>query len=1311
MAAVINKSRVVHVAKPRFCEMLVEVLIPKSIRTNHTAATRRRIFAGDFRKIPLRAAAADRVCQHHSMASSHSSGSIAPATRQTTHEHDTGAHQSASGGTAGFATGIGDFVRRRSGMLALSGGLSALGAALGLLPYLFIYLITLELFVAARPDTGLILTLAGASVGVALLRGLVMTASTHVSHTAAYDILYDARIEVARKLGTLSLDYFNANNTGAIKKVLHEDIEQMEEGIAHIIPDAVAGIVTPVLTLIVLLTVDWRMALATVASIVVAVTVYVLMLKSSMTGMTRYQELVSRMNAAVIQYINGMKVIKAFAQTGNSFERLRVSIQEMTDFYNAFQLVMSGRYAVVLTLVRATLLTILPAGVYLLLTGGISLQVFVLFALLGIGFNRPVFQAFIGLSYAGHQVSVAAGRLAKVLAEASLPEPTTLRKPERMDVSFDAVTFSYQADQSVEVQSIAPVLNKVSLNIPQGTVTALVGPSGAGKTTMARLIPRFWDVTSGAIRIGGVDTRDIGSEHLMSLVSFVFQDVFLFNDTVAENIRIGKPDASDDEVIAAARAARCHDFITQELSDGYATQVGENGSRLSGGQRQRISIARAILKDAPIVVLDEATAFVDPENESQIQAALSALMQAGKTMIIVAHRLHSIVGADQIAVVNEGRIEAHGRHEALLRECPLYHEMWDAHTQAGRWVFAGGSASSTPIAAAAAEIEPPSGQRTALVNPYVGLSESDSLPIAVRKLGAGESALLRRGVIAKIAEGVFVALPNVFLFLVLLQALSDQPDAGQMWLFTALTVMCFGLQFVLNRISLGALLTLDTRIQHNLRIFLADYMRRLPMGFFTRRDVGTIDALFTTHLQFLESRMALDLILIAIVTPTLVFINALFIDWRMALTMAAGLPVALLAIRAVDHVFARVWRAQSDARTKANAQIVEYIQGIPVLRAFNLTGGRRQNFQRALDAYRLASVRTTTQISPATAAYIAAVEISFAALIVIGAMLHGNSMLSAERFLLVMILATGFYAPLLAMGDFLGVQRIAQNAIRNINAFIKTPTLPEPTQPRTARGFEVVFDRVSFDYGLVAADSNTSTDKEPVSVLNDVSFTVPERSVCALVGPSGSGKTTIVNLIARFWDVGSGQICVGGVDVREQHSDDLLARVSMVMQDVYLFNDTVRNNIRIGRPTATDDEITAAAQAAQCHAFIMAMPEGYDSIIGEGGSTLSGGQKQRISIARAILKDAPIILLDEATASVDPENEQLIQRAFEALAARKTLIIIAHRLTTIQKADQILVINHGRIEARGRHTELLARGGLYSQFWREREMSQQWRAV
>jgi ATP-binding cassette subfamily B protein len=1204
---------------------------------------------------------------------------------------------------------VGSAINRRRVQLALAGLLSIVGNAAGLLPFLVIYFIAVEILgkPLAAVDAAWLWTLTSIGLGSVLFKAVATGLALHVSHIAAYTILYDLRIALAEHMGRLPLGYFSTRTTGQVKKVIHEDVEQLEEGLAHMVPDLVGGLTTPILTAIVLFVVDWRLALATIALLPIAVAMYGWV--AARSGIAKYNEINGRINSAVIQYINGMKVLKTFLRADASFEKLQAVADEMRVYYNGPYASSVPTLAVIFAVVRANLLLIVPLGVILYLGGTLDITTFVLFLVMGMGFNRPIWMLFTSYSAAAWKVGEASKNIGALLAAVPLSEPTQPQTPRDASIVFDNVSFSYhndtvdtsQPDAAPLQRSDAQTLHGVSFTIPAGSVTALVGPSGAGKSTIAKLIPRFWDVNNGQIQLGGVDVRQVGTNQLMEHVSFVFQDVFLFNDTVYENIRVGNPHATEENIVGAAIDARCHDFV-MELEQGYQTPIGENGSRLSGGQRQRLSIARAILKDAPVVVLDEATAFLDPENEAQVQAALAALAAAGKTVVVVAHRLSTITEVDQILVVDGGRIVARGTHSDLLQQSPLYKDLWDAHIASEEWQLARNASTLTRSNAPTLEhsnaptlqrSNAPTLQRS---DAYADLNPNEHLMRTLLKLVPGQRRQFMRGIAWKVLDGMVSAWPAIIVFLILVELFQQPVNIERIWLYVSALFILFCGQIFFNYLAQREMLGVVAGMHYDLRLFLADYLRRLPLGFFTRRDTGTIDSLFTTNIMFLDVRFPTDMFISGLIAPSLLFVTMLFIDWRLALAAGIGVPVALLILRGAIRIFAEIWATLRIARTSANSRMVEYIQGISVIRAFNLAGSRMGQFERAMATYRDASMATTTRISPAMIGFMAALETGFAGLIAAGVWLFLDGSLNGITFLLMLFLGLSFYQPLMLLGELQSFQRIIENAVRNLNEFLKTPTLPEVQQGQHPADGSVVFDAVSFRY-------------DERLVLNNISFRIPAHGITALVGPSGSGKTTITSLLARFWDVSSGRVQVGGIDIREMDTATLQSQLTMVFQDVYLFNDTIRANIAMGKPEASDAEIEAAAKAACCHDFIVALPQGYETIVGEGGSTLSGGEKQRISIARALLKDAPIVMLDEATASVDPENEWLIQQAFDALAAQKTVIVIAHRLATLQRADQILVLEAGRLVQQGTHTELIAHDGLYQRFWQERKNAKQWK--
>ncbi|MCG7406324.1 ABC transporter ATP-binding protein/permease [Paenibacillus sp. ACRRX] len=557
---------------------------------------------------------------------------------------------------------------------------SVMSAALSLVPYLIVYQMTVALL-TPPVDTGAVWTMVWIALGAVVLRFGLLAASTIISHTAAYRILYSLRIQLTNKLASLSLGYFSDRTSGKLKKIIAEDVERIENFIAHHLPDFASSLFTPLFTVIVLFAMDWRLALAALIPIPLAFFMQSTMFRGQGERMKEYHQTLEVMNSTILEYVRAMPIIKSYRMTVQSFVRYQDSVNQYTSFWIRTSRRLAPVYALFMVMIETGLLFILPVGIWLYTSGDVSLEILLLFLILGVGFTVPIKQ----ISELGHMLKAnmeGVNRIEDILQEDEIKEPVNALIPQRHDLEFANVHFSYGKQQ---------VLHNVSFRAEEGTITAFVGPSGAGKTTAAQLIARFWDVSSGSICIGGVNLKDMKTEILMDRIAFVFQDVFMLNDSVLENIRLGRKEATDSEVYAAATAAQAHTFIT-ELPDGYRTVIGDGGMHLSGGERQRISIARAILKNAPILILDEATAFADPENEAHIQDALSELLP-GKTVVVIAHRLSTITDVDCIIVFEEGRIAGSGKHEELLQHCDTYRSLWKAYTAASVWVVGGKEAS------------------------------------------------------------------------------------------------------------------------------------------------------------------------------------------------------------------------------------------------------------------------------------------------------------------------------------------------------------------------------------------------------------------------------------------------------------------------------------------------------------------------------------------------------------------------------------------------------------------------------------------
>ena len=561
------------------------------------------------------------------------------------------------------------------GKMALSVFCAILSVAGEFIPFWAVYEILLAFINQNVTLNGILIWCLVGAAGY-LLRVACHGISTILAHISAYTILEGIRLKIADRLMKAPLGEVMGRRIGYLKNIIMDKVEDLEPPLAHMIPELTSNLLLPVAIFIWMLVIDWRMGLAVLISPVLAMIPMFFLMRNYNSQYAAYMEANNHVNSIIIEYVEGIEVVKAFNQSTSSYEKFVNAVQSFKEFTLAWFKSTWKSMNLMMAIMPTTLLGVLPVGLLLVQNGSISPAELAMGIILSLSIVGPLMKAttFINEAKSMEYAVEAANELLNLPV---LPDSGKIVSIPHNDIALKHVTFSYDGSEQNEV------LHDVNLELPEGSFTALVGPSGGGKSTIARLIARFWDVTGGSITIGGKNVKELSIRQLSELVSFVTQDNFLFNCSLKENIRLGNPNATDEEVYAAAKAACCDEFIVR-LDKGYDTPAGDAGKRLSGGEKQRIAIARAILKNAPIVILDEATAFTDPQNEDKIQKSIMALSK-GKTLLVIAHRLSTIQNADQIVVLKKGRIVDCGKQEELLKRCPLYADMWKAHIGAKNW--------------------------------------------------------------------------------------------------------------------------------------------------------------------------------------------------------------------------------------------------------------------------------------------------------------------------------------------------------------------------------------------------------------------------------------------------------------------------------------------------------------------------------------------------------------------------------------------------------------------------------------------------
>ena len=1121
-----------------------------------------------------------------------------------------------------------------------------------------------------------------------------------ITHLADLSLRDRLRRDIVARIYHVPLSWFTASTSGRLRKAVQDDTTLVHTVIAHGPVEQLNAIVTPLALVACAFWIDWRLALLALSTLIL----YVLTYSASLRGMNEKTVEMDRKLAAVsssmVEFVSGIGVVKAFGRVGRAHSAYLTAADEFSSFYRAWAMPLVTVACLSFTWVSIPVLLLvnLGGGALLMHAGTVTLPQVLTTTLIALVLPGAL-TTIASISWSYQLAGAAAQGLCRGLDTPVLPISDSPERPQSARVEIEHVSFSYGDTLAVD---------DASLILEPGTVTALLGPSGSGKSTLATLIARFADPDAGAVRIGGVDLRDMDEDTLYSTVSFILQDAQLLGTTVRENISLGRPDADLEQVRAAARVARVDEEI-MALPDGYDTVLGQD-TGLSGGQEQRIAIARAILLNTPVILLDEATAMADPESEAEIQEALSALVE-DRTVLVIAHRPAAVRGAHRIAVMDRGRIVACGSHDDLLDE-PHYRallrqtgELDDVETPVTEKT-AKSSTSSPALSPDSVRAEDEADDVTVTRGPA-----GTGSPRSTRSLLARFHRLMvesswrrtRSCLILAAANGITVGLALLVLLPATVSLGSGAPRWGLSfgnWLLIliVLGIGAAALEFQGQRKGMSGALG----FMHDVHHAVGDQIARLPLRWFTSDSAGTLSRAVSQEMVSLGESAAHFMYRLTSTTAACVVVwaGSWAWDWRLGLLLTVAAPVLAGFVRIARRLLDHGKSISEPAERELATRVVEIARCQGALRSCRAATGYSR-LTAAFDDGARASGRALWWETAGNIVNGALSQVIIVALITLTA----SRAVGGTMEPLVAVAIIGMCLRFTTMIDEIGANVMGMEERRqmmnHLDAVMDAELMAEP-EGRTDLP----------DPGAVGLDDVVFGYRTDVPVLDGVSLDVPARSMCAIVGPSGSGKTTIARLLARFWDVDSGTVRVGGTDVRDMPTAQLMEQLSMVFQDVYLFDDTLAANIRIGNPVADDEQIRWAADLAGVTEIVERLPHGWDTRVGEGGRALSGGERQRVSIARALLKRAPIVLLDEATSALDAENEANIVAAMEELRRTSTLIVIAHKLETIAAADQVIVLDDaGHVAQRGRHEDLVEVEGPYRSFWEQRTRARGWALV